>query len=263
MARVRHYLTAGDYAATIRAMPMPWSRIGVAALVVGASTPAAAQRTTHDNFNSWYILSTDAGLSERWTTQWDVQERRSGPIEQPQAFFLRGGLGYSVNPAVKLGFGAAYSESYPSGEIPSAYQAPERRIFEQLQLGHTIGTVGVTHRYRLEQRWQGRRGADTSNHEITNWMTSGRVRYLLKGVKPAGDIYLTGSNEVFVAYGKNVGFNVFDQDRLGATIGRKLGRSWKAEVGVLEQLSLKSNGKDIERNHTITFGGYYSRPWSK
>lgn len=231
---------------------------------------SAAQRTTYTNFNSWYMLGADVPMTDRWNAAVEIQERRSGPIRQPQAFFFRPALNYTVASGVKLGFGVTRSESYPFGKIPIAYQAPEWRTFEQLLLTNTLGRVQMTHRYRLEQRWQGKRGADTSDHRIVAWSQSGRVRYQAKAQLPihgqdgtVGSGYLTAYDEVFIGFGKNVANNVFDQNRATAGVGWKYARDWKAEVGFLQQTSLKSNGKDLEQNATLTFGLSYSREKNK
>jgi hypothetical protein len=240
--------------------------IAAAFLVAYSARQAGAQRATYTNFNSWYMLGADVGLSDRWSAGLDLQERRSGPIRQPQAFFFRPSLNYAVASSAKLGFGFVRSESYPYGKIPSAYQAPEWRIFEQLQLAQNIDRLAITHRYRLEQRWQGKRGADTSDHRIATWLQSGRARYQVKAVLPlhgenvnVGSGYLTASDEVFVGFGTNVANNVFDQNRAALAAGLRYAREWRGEFGFLQQTALKSNGKDLEQNATLTFGIYYSR----
>jgi Protein of unknown function (DUF2490) len=253
-----------------------WRRLRARHVIVGAllfalgANPASAQRTSYSNFNSWYILAADAALGDRWSTSFDLQERRSGPIRQPQAFFFRPSVNYAVASGVKLGFGMTRSESYPFGKIPIAYQTPEWRIFEQLQLAQTLGRVQVTHRYRIEQRWQGKRGADTSDHKIASWLQSGRARYQVKTVLPlhgqnvdVGSGYLAASDEAFISFGKNVANNVFDQNRAAVAFGLRYAREWKAEAGFLQQTSLKSNGKDLEQNATLTFGLYYTRETKK
>jgi hypothetical protein len=40
--------------------------------------------------------------------------------------------------------------------------------------------------------------------------------------------------------------------------GWKLSPSWRGEIGFLEQTLLKPNGRDLERNHTMTFGAYWA-----
>lgn len=244
--------------------------IANACLLAAGAGRASAQRTTYTNFNSWYIFGADIGITDRWNVTLDVQERRSGPIRQPQAFFFRPSLNYTVASGVKLGFGITRSESYPFGKIPSAYQAPEWRTFEQLLLSSTFGRLQMTNRYRVEQRWQGKRGADTSDHKIASWLQTGRVRYQAKAVLPmqgqavdVGSGYLTGYDEVMINFGRNVANNVFDQNRASVGVGMRYARDWKAEVGFLQQTSLKSNGKDLEQNSTLTFGLYYSREAKK
>jgi hypothetical protein len=240
--------------------------IAVALGFGAAAAPALAQRTTYTNFNSWYALGADIALPGPWSVLVDLQNRRSGPLRQTQSLFLRPALIYAVNSGVKLGLGISRSESFPYGEIPSAYHTPEWRLFEQLQLSHTVSRIAVSHRYRLEQRWLGRRGADTADHAIAQWNRASRFRYQVRGVMPlkGGTIddhepYATGYNELMIGFGRGVALNVFDQNRTAVGLGWRHSRSWRAEAGFLEQVVLKANGRDVERNHTLTFGLYYTR----
>jgi hypothetical protein len=234
---------------------------------LAAASPLAAQRATYTNFNSWYALGADIALSERWAVLIDLQDRRSGPIDETQAVFFRPALTYEISPNVKLGYGVSRSESYPYGKIPNAYAAPEWRTFEQIVISHNTGRVAFAHRYRLEQRWQGKRGADTSDHDIKNYVRSSRVRYQVKAVLPlrgetvdVGEAYLTGYDEVMIGFGANVQNNIFDQNRATIGLGWRFAKAWRAELAFLEQLILKPNGSDFERDHTVTLGLYYLRP---
>jgi hypothetical protein len=244
--------------------------MGVCIALVIASRGARGQRTTYTNLNSWYIVGADVALTDRWSVLLDTQMRRSGPIDETQSLFFRPALIYSLSPNIKLGYGVSRSESFPYGKIPNAYRAPEWRQFQQVQLSHSIDRVAFTHRYRLEQRWLGRRGADTSDHRIETWTRLSRFRYQLKATIPlrgdgvdVGEAYLTAGDEVLLGFGRNVALNVFDQNRLSTAVGWRFATSWRAEVGFLEQLLLKSNGRDMERNHTLTAGMFYSRPRSR
>ena len=247
---------------------MPSYRLFIALAVATTLAPriASAQRQTYSNTNAWFQISGDVALNERWAVLFDASNRRSGPIEQTMANFVRAGLAYEVNDNVRVAVGGNYSKSYPYGEIPAAYPVPEWRIWEQVQLHHSIGKVDLTHRYRLEQRKRGLR-SDPDVDDTDVWARSGRFRYQVKGTLPLrgesvepGEPYLSASNEIFISYGENVQYNVFDQDRAQFIFGYRMNRNWRVETGFMEHVVFKSNGIDVEHNHTLTFGLTFNRP---
>jgi hypothetical protein len=182
------------------------------------------------------------------------------------ANFVRGGLAYELNDHLRVALGANWSRTYPYGALPVAYPTTERRVWQQVVVSHEIGRLDVSHRYRLEQRFRGRRDDPAVDH-IDNWERSNRFRYQLKGTLPLsgdgiepGEAYVSLANELFVGIGRNVQYNVFDQNRATLSLGYRLTRSWRTEVGLLEHVIFKPNGTDVERNHTVTFTLSYSRP---
>jgi len=74
------------------------------------------------------------------------------------------------------------------------------------------------------------------------------------------ELYLSASNEIFIGIGGKVQYNIFDQDRATFSVGYRLTRNWRTEVGFLEHVIFKANGTDVERNHTLTLTLSYSRP---
>lgn len=228
-----------------------------------------AQRETFTNTNAWFIVNADVALKGRWGVLFDASARRSGPVDQAMANFVRGGLAYELNDYVRVAVGANWSRTYPYGELPSAYPVTERRVWQQAVVSHSIGRLDVSHRYRLEQRFRGRRDDPDVDH-IDHWERSGRFRYQLKGTLPLsgddiepGEAYVSASNELFIAFGRNVAYNIFDQNRATFALGYRLTRHWRTEAGFLEHVIFKGNGTDVERNHTFTLALSYSRPPSR
>jgi hypothetical protein len=139
-------------------------------------------------------------------------------------------------------------------------------MWEQVQVSHSIGRFDLSHRYRLEQRSRGLRSdPDVDNADV--WTRTGRFRYQVKGTLPfsgddvePGEAYLSASNEIFIAYGESVQYNIFDQDRAAFVFGYRMNRNWRVETGFMEHIVFRSNGVDVEHNHTLTFGLSYSRP---
>jgi hypothetical protein len=212
------------------------------------------------------VFSADVALDGRWGILFDASARRSGPLDEAMANFVRGGLAYEVTDHVRVAAGANWSRSYPYGEIPSSYPVTEHRFWEQVVIGHEIGRLDFSHRYRLEQRFRSRR-LDPDVDRIDYWERSSRFRYQVRGTLPfrgdaiePGEGYVTASNELFIGIGRHVQYNIFDQNRATVAIGYRLTRNWRTEAGFLQQVIFKGNGTDVERNHILTMTLSYSRP---
>lgn len=227
---------------------------------LGLARPVRAQREYHDQWNSWYAFNADVTISGPWAILADGSIRRSGPVHQAQANFVRGGLAYAFSPQVRVAAGANWSRSYPYGEVPSAYPVTEHRFWEQVVISHDVGELDFSHRYRLEHRSRSRRD-DPDVDRIDRWERSSRFRYQVRATLPLGATHatwVTASNEIFLGFGRHVE-NIFDQDRATVGVGRQLTTNWRTELGFLEQVIFKSNGVDVERNHTLTVSLGYSR----
>lgn len=228
------------------------------ALVLSPSPARAQARVTRENLNAWLTVSGDVRLAERWFLDYDPSLRRSGPADEMQQLLLRLGLRYQPMPAVRVTGGYAFVETWPYGKLPATYRFPEHRLWEQLQLNHSIGRVALTHRYRLEQRWLGRVAPEDGEERVQNWVRTNRFRYRIQGTLPLegktlddGEFYVTANDEVFLNWGANVQYNVFDQNRIVFAVGRRFSEKLRVEIGYLDQLIEKANGRQLERNHTL------------
>jgi hypothetical protein len=218
---------------------------------------SGAQRETKHNTNAWFTWVGDVSVNPTWGVEWDATLRRSGPLEEWQQILIRGLVRYVIVPNVRVGAGVAYNESFPFGELPIDHRRPEWRIFEQVVLTHPAQRVQILHRYRNEQRWIGFTD-ESGSRDGYDWVRTNRFRYLARGTVPLGGSqtmvggwYSTLSSELFINWGSTVRQNVFDQWRTQVLLGRRISNVVALEVGLLEQLSLKPNGRDLERNHTL------------
>lgn len=246
-----------------------YRRLALALVTTLVPSVAMAQRQTHTNTGAWFVINADVALNEQWAILFDASARRSGTVDEAMANFVRGGLAYEIMDHVRVAVGANWSRSYPYGEIPSATTTDERRFWEQVQVGHSLGRVDLSHRYRLEQRFRGRwRSPD--DHQIDAWERSNRFRYQVKATLPlsgddieAGEAYVSASNEIFIGMGGKVQYNIFDQDRATVALGYRMTRNWRVEAAFLEHVIFKPNGTDVERNHTFTLTLSFTRPPSR
>jgi hypothetical protein len=99
-----------------------------------------------------------------------------------------------------------------------------------------------------------------------------RFRYMAKMTfninKSERPVFLALYDEIFVNFGKEVGYNLFDQNRAYAAIGFTLSSTMKLETGYLFQtvqlrtLDATTLKNRIEENHTVQIGLFWTAPLS-
>jgi hypothetical protein len=235
----------------------------MASALPGVQTAEAQEpfRTGVSNSNLWLVYSGDHPLRAGYRTSLllELQARRADLGAEWQQLLVRGGVSHVLGSGIRAAGGYAFVRSWPYGDAPARAVFPEHRSWQQIQLAHAAGPINLAHRYRLEQRWIGVTGTNSADpEEVTNWRYVNRFRYLaratvpLSGVSPAlQGVYASAFDEVFLSFGREVQFNVFDQNRLGAVLGLQLSPTWRAEAGYLYQYLLKATGRDTEHNHTL------------
>jgi len=221
------------------------------------------QRIHDHNNNGWYMYFGDHKLSSKWGLHSELQLRRYNTLKDPQQLLIRTGVNYNLTPDAMFTLGYGLIETYPYGDFPAPEAFLEHRLYEQLQLKGSLGRFGLTHRYRLEQRWI--EAPQTAKYTYLN-----RARYFLKATLPlvgpsieTKKPYLAASNEVFVGFGDNIKQNIFDQNRAYIALGYKFSPAASAEIGYMNQIVQKANGVVFEHNHTLQVGLTYNLDFSK
>jgi hypothetical protein len=225
----------------------------------------APAKNTVEQTNSWLCYFGTWRFTNEWSLWTELQLRRANGIAAWQQILPRIGVQYHLNNDVWFTAGYAYVLTYPYGKlpIPLAEPRPEHRPWEQVTLRHKQGTVEFQHRFRLEQRLL-QRWTDVDAASGLRLLTDGftlenRMRYRLWVVIPftstpqgAPELFSVVHNEIFVNFGGNVGYNIFDQNRFGITLGYQFSPALNVQVGYMNQYIQKSNGRDAESNHTLT-----------
>ncbi|TXK24837.1 DUF2490 domain-containing protein [Pontibacter qinzhouensis] len=235
-----------------------WVLLWVPGFFCSHHVAAQTQRERVTNDNGWYMYFGDHRLSNKWGLHTEVQLRRHNIISDPQQLLIRTGINYGLTPNAMLTLGYGFIETYPYGGDPAASVFPEHRVYQQLQFRNSLNRLVFTHRYRQEQRWVKRPGQE-------DYTYFNRTRYFLKAVLPlAGptvdpnEFFLAAYNEIFVNFGRNVQVNIFDQNRAYAALGYKLNNAASVELGYLNQIIQKPNGRVFEHNHTLQVSLFYN-----
>jgi hypothetical protein len=223
-------------------------------------------RLKDKNSIGWYAFNASLKLNPTWSLAGEFQWRRDNIISDPQQNVYKLALNHLAAPGLNLRAGVALAESYNYGDIPlnaMGKQFTEYRTYEMVGLNNKIGIAENNHRFMLEQRWVGRY-SDASLDKEDDYVYTNRFRYMyrlqvpLKGREIADNTpYAAIYDEVFVGFGKNVGENVFDQNRLGILLGYRFSPKIRIEGGFLSQiaqLGREVGGRNVfQHNNGIIF----------
>jgi hypothetical protein len=219
-----------------------------------------SQNNRQNDFNNinWVQFFGTKKLGKKTALLFEYQWRRTNVFKDWQQGLFRTALQYKINDAASVAFGYAQAETHAYGDFPIAANGtfPEHRLFEQAILKQNIGKFSITNRFRIEQRWLGAVKAG-SDRTIEKWNYVNRFRYLLKIQYPISKkIYGWLGDEIFIGAGKNVGQNIFDQNRLHVNIGFAFSKNISVEMGYINQLiqqgKLVNNKTIMQRNSGVT-----------
>jgi hypothetical protein len=236
---------------------------------------AQNQRSTHYNTIGWYNYFGTINLNKKFGIHTEYQWRRNQLITDWQQSLLRVGLNFSLNPHVLFRVGYGWIETFPYGDVPInslGRDFTEHRFFQMLQLSHKEGRLDFSHRFMLEQRYLGIYvAANTAKEDKFNFLN--RARYMFRAQVPLtkkdansnGIPYFAVYNEIFIGFGKNVGVNIFDQNRLAFLMGYRFNKNIRVEAGYLHQIlqfGRTIDSKNIfQNNKGIILNSYLNIQW--
>jgi len=234
-------------------------KVLLSALFLGGSLSVWAQgRLSETNNIGWYNYFGTIRLTDKFSAHTEFQWRRDNLIQDRQQELTRVGINYQASSNVQLRAGYAYIETANYGLLPLnslGRSFTEHRTYQMATVSQSVGTVQLSHRYMLEQRWIGRYSSPSEETEDVFPLTH-RLRYMLRAQKSFGPNapYLAAYNEVMVQFGKNVGENVFDQNRLALLVGYTFSPKFRLEGGYLNQ-TLQFGREILGRNYFQTNHG--------
>lgn len=208
----------------------------------------------------WYNLFTTLKFTPKVGIHLEYQFRRTNWILNWQQSLLRTGLNYQLKDKVLFRAGYAWVITFPYSEntIQKFGKVfPEHRAYEMVQLSDNIGRVGFQHRFMLEQRFIGKFN-DSTSIKVDGFSFVNRLRYMCRVNVPINKpklekntVYFTAYDEVMIGFGKNIGSNIFDQNRFGALIGFQANSVFRFEAGFLSQIIML--GRTINNRNVMHY----------
>jgi len=233
-------------------------------MVIGCcalSSSTFSQTESEDPFRAWLMYFGDHRFDadSKWGFHFDGQYRVNQFGSGNEQLLLRPGINFDATDTLQLSGGYAFIRD----AADKGFDVPEHRFWEQLILRQRVGSVGLMHRYRVEQRLVGRKiPDDVGQGELDGYGYRNRFRYFLKATIPIGldDYYIGAYNELMLNFGTSVTNSIFDQNRAYIALGRSLGGVGNVELGYLLQLNQRGSGGSVTKRHILQVGFFSSVP---
>lgn len=203
------------------------------------------ERISDSNSIGWYTYNGDHKLDERWQLHTEYQWRRIDFIRTWQQSLARVGLIYVLSDRVQVSAGYTNFITYPYGRYPSSDQGvpvPEHRIYQDVEAADTLGRLQLAHRVRLEQRWLAQL-SESNPRNVASWEYQNRIRYQISLTYPLkgptvddGEFYLNAFDELFISFGKNVGENIYNQNRISGGLGYQFSDDFQIELNYFNRI---------------------------
>ena len=229
-------------------------------LVFISQSVSGQNRISNHNNIGWYAYNGTFKLDSKFSIHTEYQWRRNDYIQTWQQSLLRLGINYQANSNLQLRLGYAWAETFPYGEIPingMGKDFTEHRIYEMATVSDKIGKIDLSHRFMLEQRWVGRY-SNASLMSEDQYPFLNRARYMIRLQMPLKGTSITDKtpyaavyDEVMIGFGKNVGENIFDQNRIGILLGYKFNNMIRLEGGYLNQIV--QLGREVEGKNVFQY----------
>lgn len=242
-------------------------------LFVFITTTGTAQNTRLRDNNSigWFTGNGTFAFNKKWSGHLEYQWRSDNYITYWQQSLLRTGINYHANSSTTLRMGYAWAETFAYGDYPlNAFGKTftEHRMYEVATLTQRTGSLDLSHRIMLEQRWLPRYNSAASV-KPDDWLFMNRARYMLRLQQSLKgktledkEPYLAAYDEILVGFGKNVNENIFDQNRLGLLIGYRFSPVCRIEGGYLSQilqLAREVNGRNaFQHNNGFIINAFFN-----
>jgi len=235
-------------------------------IVLGVEFSSLSQKQISTQTHAWVMYTGNHKINSKWGIHSEYQWRRADLFQDWQQSLLRLGIDYYSpnNFQVTLGYG--WIRSYQYGDQAIAHDNNEHRIWQQFITKGKIGEIELHHRYRLEQRFiENWEKTSNENYTMVGFLFRQRVRYRLFVTIPLSKkelsdntLFLGLYDEPFLGFGKGIGKNILDQNRLYGALGWRFNKNCNIQLGYLNQYIVKADGIKAERNHTIQIGFNYN-----
>lgn len=164
----------------------------------------------------WMQYYNQTKLSEVWTLLTDGGLRWKEELSSRSQYIVRLGVGYQFNDSIRVVAGVAHLGLYQSDQLSRV----EFRPYQEFVIKQKYGKIGISHRFRVEERYfrkvlDGKiTNKDNFNFRFRYHFSLSIPLFKMSHSHPEMKVFLDIADEIFINAGKEVVYNVFDQNRI-------------------------------------------------
>jgi hypothetical protein len=205
---------------------------------------------------SWFSINTTMRFTDIWGLMADFHVRKEFFFDEDYFYLVRFGAVNWINGKYPVAYGIAHLWLAP--EPGNKTWSNENRIYQQWSAIHKEGIVQILHRIRTEQRW---RDVIENDQKTGDKQFSFRLRYLasfeIKIFRNENLPSFILSDEVLVQFGKDIGLNTFDQNRLFIGLRLLISSNLNFDIGYMNILQQKSTVYKYDSSDVFRVFFYY------
>ena len=215
--------------------------------------PSFGQKLVNNQSSVWLGYFNQTRLTDKWGIWLDLHARRTDFLDRWSTQIIRPGITYYLNDHVRLTAGYAYARSFPAAGLHTI--RPENRLWQQVLWTSRRKRLQTQQWIRLEERF---------NHKIANdalqdgYNFNFRFRYLLNLMVPlnhdfieAKTLFLAFNDEIHINAGKQITYNLFDQNRFFVGLGYQFTKGLNMQVGYMNQFQQLPSGNHFNSNNVL------------
>ncbi|MEQ9467592.1 MAG: DUF2490 domain-containing protein [Ekhidna sp.] len=221
-------------------------------LLIAALTSLNAldAQETHGDSEFWFLLLNHYKINEQWTVGNELHIRQTEFISEKKQFILRPFVNFMPGESVIYSAGYSYINTQPYGKYPLPIAQPEHNFWEQVTVNQTLNKTSLSHRYRMEHRYQGNLvEMSPGEFEVNGHNFSNRFRYRLTIRQPISEKYfIQAFDELWVSMDKKFKQASYNQNWIYVGLGRNI-KQGNVQLAYLHQHA-SANGI-VERHPTF------------
>lgn len=229
-------------------------------LILLFSVPSFAQKQVNTQSGVWLGYFNQTRLTNKWGIWLDLHARRTDFLDRWSTQIIRPGLTYFANDHLRFTLGYAYARSYPAAGLYTV--RPENRLWQQVLWTSRQKRLQTQQWIRVEERF---------NRKIANdalqdgYSFNFRFRYLLNLMVPlnrdfieANTLFLAFNDEIHINAGKQITYNLFDQNRLFVGLGYQFTKGLNLQVGYMNQFQQLPSGNHFNSNNVLRIFAFHN-----
>ncbi|ACT92100.1 DUF2490 domain-containing protein [Dyadobacter fermentans] len=229
-------------------------------LIIFFSIPATAQKQVNKHSGVWLGYFNQTRLTDKWGIWLDLHARRTDFLDRWATQIIRPGITYYANDHLRFTLGYAYARSHPAAGLNTV--RPENRLWQQVLWTSRQKRLQTQQWIRVEERFNRKIANDQLQY---GYNFNFRFRYLLNLMVPLNrdfiepnTLFFAFNDEIHINAGKEITYNVFDQNRLFFGLGYQFTKGLNVQVGYMNQFQQLPAGNRFNSNNVLRIFAFHN-----